>query len=137
MRKRLTAIFFALLCVFTLAGCKKKTLEQKIKKSDLEELNQQAYNQYVKPNPWVRDIRVEIEGNTLYYKAYFAQELNDAQILEIKAGSVDLIDVIFQIKDGIEKEVGVRPDKVVYIYYGVNDEIIHQVEASWKPEVTI
>ncbi|MBR6255253.1 MAG: hypothetical protein IKR22_07495 [Clostridiales bacterium] len=129
MRKKLTAIFFALLCVFMLAGCKKKTLEAKIKKEDLQKLNDQAYELYVKPNPLIRDYHVEVEGNTIYYKAYFAAKLSDAQVLEIKASGIDLVNTIFQVKDGIEKTCGVRPETISYIFYDVDGNVIHEVSA--------
>ena len=129
MRKKLTAIFFALLCVFMLAGCKKKTLEAKIKKEDLQKLNDQAYELYVKPNPLIRDYHVEVEGNTIYYKAYFAAKLSDAQVLEIKASGIDLVNTIFQVKDGIEKTCGVRPETISYIFYDPNGDVIHEVSA--------
>ncbi len=129
MRKRLTAIFFALLCVFMLAGCKKKTLEAKIKKEDIQKLNDQAYELYVKPNPLIRDYHVEVEGNTIYYKAYFAAKLSDAQVLEIKASGIDLVNTIFQVKDGIEKTCGVRPETISYIFYDVDGNVIHEVSA--------
>ena len=129
MRKKLTAIFFALLCVFMLAGSKKKTLEAKIKKEDLQKLNDQAYELYVKPNPLIRDYHVEVEGNTIYYKAYFAAKLSDAQVLEIKASGIDLVNTIFQVKDGIEKTCGVRPETISYIFYDVDGNVIHEVSA--------
>lgn len=129
MRKRVLAVFVSLLCVFMLAGCAKKTLEKKISKSDLKELNDNAYEQYVKTNPLFRDIKVEIDGNNLYYKCYLARDLTSDEIMDMQIGSSDLIDFIFQLKDGIEKETGIRPEKIGYYYYGVDDEIVHQVEA--------
>ena len=75
MRKRILAVLMAVLCVFMLAGCAKKTLEKKIKKDDLKKLNDEAYAQYVQTNPLIRDIKVEIEKNNLYYKCYLAREL--------------------------------------------------------------
>lgn len=119
----------AVLCVFMLAGCAKKTLEKKIKKEDLKKLNDEAYAQYVQTNPLIRDIKVEIEKNNLYYKCYLARELTSNELMDMQIGSSDLIDFIFQLKDGIEKETGIRPEKIGYYYYDVNDELIHQVEA--------
>lgn len=129
MRKRILAVLMAVLCVFMLAGCAKKTLEKKIKKDDLKKLNDEAYAQYVQTNPLIRDIKVEIEGNNLYYKCYLARELTSNELMDMQIGSSDLIDFIFQLKDGIEKETGIRPEKIGYYYYDVNDELIHQVEA--------
>ena len=129
MRKRILAVLMAVLCVFMLAGCAKKTLEKKIKKDDLKKLNDEAYAQYVQTNPLIRDIKVEIEKNNLYYKCYLARELTSNELMDMQIGSSDLIDFIFQLKDGIEKETGIRPEKIGYYYYDVNDELIHQVEA--------
>ena len=129
MRKRILAVLMAVLCVFMLAGCAKKTLEKKIKKDDLKKLNDEAYAQYVQTNPLIRDIKVEIEKNNLYYKCYLARELPSNELMDMQIASSDLIDFIFQLKDGIEKETGIRPEKIGYYYYDVNDELIHQVEA--------
>ena len=129
MRKRILAVLMAVLCVFMLAGCAKKTLEKKIKKDDLKKLNDEAYAQYVQTNPLIRDIKVEIEKNNLYYKCYLARELTSNELMDMQIGSSNLIDFIFQLKDGIEKETGIRPEKIGYYYYDVNDELIHQVEA--------
>ena len=129
MRKKLTAIFFALLCVFMLAGCKKKTLEAKIKKEDLQKLNDQTYQLYVKSNPLVSDYHVEVDGNNVYYKMYFTRQLSDAETLEIKASGIDLVNTIFQVKDGIEKTCGVRPETISYIFYDPNGDVIHEVSA--------
>lgn len=128
MRKKIISVFTALLCVGMLAGCGKKTLEQKLGKSQLKEMNDEAYNTYVKNGTDYKDIKIEVEGNNLYYKYWYNFELTDDMIAYLEKNSASIKSQIEPLKNNIKKECGVKPEKISYIFYDVNDEEVLRVE---------
>ena len=126
MRKKITSVVAVFMALFVFVGCGKKTLEQKVSKDELKAMNDSAYNMYVKNSTTYKDVKIEIEKNNITYKLYYAMDLTDDQKAEVKSSieSSGLKESIADLKDQFEKDVGIRPDKVTYIYYGNDDEEI-------------
>lgn len=127
MRKKIISVFTVLMCAFMLVGCK-NTIEKKYSKKQIQEMNDQAYEQYVKGSSDYKDVKIEIKGNVIYYKYWFNYELDDSQIAILEAGEDSLKKQIPSIKDGIKKDCGIKPEKISYIFYDVNDEEVFRVE---------
>lgn len=130
MRKRIIAFVSIIMCAMMFAGCK-NTLEKKISKKQLQDMNDQAYEQYVKNDPSMKDIKIEIKDNDLTYKYYFNMEFDDSQIAAMKK-SIDTDankKMIENLKKTIKKENGIEPSSITYIYYDKNDEEIARVSA--------
>ena len=128
MRKRIIAFVSIIMCAMMFAGCK-NTLEKKISKKQLQDMNDQAYEQYVKNDSSMKDIKIEIKGNDITYKYYFAMEVSDEQAESFQktletSGYESMID---DLKDNIKKSNGIRPSTITYVYYDSTDKEVAKV----------
>ncbi|MBP5416742.1 MAG: hypothetical protein J6Y58_04365 [Clostridiales bacterium] len=125
MRKRIIAFVSVIMCAMMFAGCK-NTLEKKVSKKELKEMNDQAYEQYVKNDDSIKDIKIEIKGNEVIYKYYFNMELSEDQIalMQKNVESASNKKMVENIRDGLADAYKLKDVTVTYIYYDINDEEI-------------
>ena len=130
MRKRLIALVSVLLCASMLFGCgkKKKTLEKEITEDELKLLNTQYYLSTVKDGSDFKSVKFEIEDNHLIYKYWFAYAVSDEDVLGMQMNGLVVKTEIEKVKDGFEKDFGIRPELISYIYYDPNGKELFRVE---------
>ena len=104
------------------------TLEDFYTASQIKQMNDQLYDAYVKNNSQYKNVKIDIKGNTIYYKYWFNFELSDDMIASLEASEGELQSQIPAVKDQIKSETGIKPKKVVYIFYDVYDDEVFRAE---------
>ena len=104
------------------------TLEDFYTASQIKQMNDQLYDAYVKNNSQYKNVKIDIKGNTIYYKYWFNFELSDDMIASLEASEGELQSQIPDVKDQIKSETGIKPKKVVYIFYDVYDDEVFRAE---------
>ncbi len=130
MRKRVVSVIAVLLCLTMVAGCgkKKKTLEKEITEDELKMLNTQYYLSTVKEGSDFKSVKFEIEDNHLIYKYWFSYTVSDEDALGMQMNGLAMKSEIDKVKDGFEKDFGIRPELISYIYYNPDGKELFRVE---------
>lgn len=130
MRKKVVSVIAVLLCLTMVAGCgkKKKTLEKEITEDELKMLNTQYYLSTVKEGSDFKSVKFEIEDNHLIYKYWFSYTVSDEDALGMQMNGLAMKSEIDKVKDGFEKDFGIRPELISYIYYNPDGKELFRVE---------
>ena len=130
MRKKVVSVIAVLLCLTMVAGCgkKKKTLEKEITEDELKMLNTQYYLSTVKEGSDFKSVKFGIEDNHLIYKYWFSYTVSDEDALGMQMNGLAMKSEIDKVKDGFEKDFGIRPELISYIYYNPDGKELFRVE---------
>lgn len=130
MRKVAINVVTVLMCVFMLAGCYTgSTLEERISQREIDSVvNELKSDPQIAAN--MREVTLEVVGNSIYCKFYFKNNLDDTQIVAMRNALLqagyekELID----LKNKFEKQYKIRPEIISYAFYTTDDRLIGKVE---------
>ena len=106
-----------------------RTLEDLLSPEELQKQAKQMMEDDSFKNIY-KDARIEVVGNTITYKYYYKDYYNESQLESIRESIAEsgLKEQIESLKDNLEQSLGIRPEKISFIYYTVDDEEITRVE---------
>ena len=91
-------------------------------------LNTQYYLSTVKEGSDFKSVKFEIEDNHLIYKYWFSYTVSDEDALGMQMNGLAMKSEIDKVKDGFEKDFGIRPELISYIYYNPDGKELFRVE---------
>ena len=129
MRKTIASVLVVFMALFMFAGCGAKTLEQKIKPADLQKMVDEMKENSLFKSVY-KDASIEVKGNSITYKYYYKQSMNEDQIAAVKAQleKSGLDKQIDSLKSNFKKSAGIEPDSIAFIYYSGDDVEIAKIE---------
>ena len=119
MRKVLLTVIAAVMCCMMFAGCSSKSLEDILTQSDIsKQMDEQMSDLKKSYKSTYSKVEWFVKSNDLTYKYYYADDYEDEQINIIKGEleSSSLKSQIAGMKDDIEKDIGIRPDSITFVY---------------------
>ena len=129
MRKAVTSVVAVLMVLFVFAGCGPKTIEQAFSDSDLQKMCDEIKSNSLF-STYYNDVKVEVKENDITYEYWYNMTMDEDQIAAVKASLEDgeLEGQIEELKDSFEKQSRLRPNKITYIYYTADDQLIAKIE---------
>lgn len=123
--KKLVSLLLVVAMSFSLMACGADTLESVFNNSAVKKQMQQEIDSVKGMFDGVySDISINVEGNNIIYKYVFDESFDTSLVQVDEAGLKNAVD---SIKDGIEKELKIRPETVKYIYYDANGNVVSEV----------
>lgn len=126
MRKAAVNVAVIIMCLFIFAGCvRPNSLEEAISPAKLQRISDSLASGSI-----YKDVKVEIKGNHVTFKYYFSTYLDNSQASRLKQAlqSSSLQDQIDGMKDEFEKDYGIRPTRITFIYYNSDEQMIVKIE---------
>ena len=130
MRKAVAGVLAVFMCLFIFTGCfNDRTLEQIVTPQNIEEAKKMAMDQpdFAKS---FRAVDVEFDGNNVTCKYYLKETFDASQLTVIKTRieTSGYEKQILALKDKVEKDLGIRPEKLTYEFYTNGGQIITTIE---------
>ena len=130
MRKAVAGVLAVFMCLFIFTGCfNDRTLEQIVTPQNIEEAKKMAMDQPEFAKTF-RAVDVEFDDNNVTCKYYLKETFDSSQLTVIKSRieTCGYEKQIIELKNKIEKESGIRPEKLTYEFYTNGGQIITTIE---------
>ena len=128
MRKTLSTIAVAIVCIFAFVAC--GTLEDKVSQSELDQMCSELMQNSLFSMAY-KDVKIAVKENDVTYSYYYKMSMDDSQIAAVKSQleSSDYKSQIESLKNNFEKNSGIRPNTITYSYYTADDVLIASLSA--------